>query len=87
MHDTDQKRLRQHVQRWKHAGPKLVEIKRRELRAFDYATNRDLIDGMLQWACEHAQPRWSTGLVEQQRHFMKLRKPETATPDDEEAAP
>ncbi|MDP2647450.1 MAG: hypothetical protein Q8P24_21175 [Desulfobacterales bacterium] len=87
MQETGKKRLRQYVERWKQAGPRLAEIKRQELRAFDYTANQDLIDGMLCWACEHGRPRLATGLVEQQRHFMKLRKSETAVPVDEETAP
>ncbi|MBW1700018.1 MAG: hypothetical protein JRH18_19330 [Deltaproteobacteria bacterium] len=77
MNKTEKMRLSQYAERWKSAGVRLAEIKRQELRSFNYAANWELIDEMLTWACEHAPPRLSTGLVEQQRYFMKLRKPGT----------
>jgi hypothetical protein len=51
----------------------LRKIKRRELRAYNYNENRGIVDGMLQWACEHRQARLSSGLVEQQRLFGKMK--------------
>lgn len=60
------------VETWKRAGPALKKVKREELRKFDYEKNLPLIEDMLQWACDHQQVRLSSGLVEQQRLFMKL---------------
>ena len=76
MKNSTKDQLRNYAETWKRAGAALKEIKRRELRSYDYAANQRLLDEMLNWACEHAQPRLSTGLVEQQRVFMKLRKEE-----------
>ena len=70
-HDPNAKRW---VETWKRAGPKLAAIKARELRAFDYAANLERLDEMLDWACEHARPRLTSGLVEQQRLFQILRR-------------
>ncbi len=80
------KGLRQYAERWKQAGPKLAEIKRQELRGFNYSASQNLIDGMLRWACENTHPKLYTGLVEQQRYFKKLRKTETDVPDTEETS-
>lgn len=62
------------VDAWKRAGSALEEVKRRELRAYDYDKNQALLDEMLQWACDHRRIRLTSGLVEQQRMFMKLRE-------------
>ncbi len=59
---------------WARAAKALKEIKRRELRAYDYQENKAVINGMLQWACEHPVARSVSGLVEQQRVFMKRKK-------------
>lgn len=71
MHSTDEKEW---IGAWKTAGEALQKIKRQELQSFDYAANEKIIDGLLQWACDHAEARPGSGLVVQQRLFMKLRK-------------
>lgn len=72
----DSEKTKTWVETWKQAGASLEAIRRKELRAYDYDKNQAIIDGMLQWACEHQQIRLSSGLVEQQRLFMKIRKPQ-----------
>ena len=75
MTDAEREQLREWVQRWQRVGPELDRIKREELRAPDYyEKNLPLLNDMLQWACDHARPRTTSGLVEQQRLFMKLRE-------------
>lgn len=64
--------LKKWVETWKTAGIELEKIRLDELRAFDYEKNSELIDSMLQYACEHAKVRLTSGLVEQQRFFKKL---------------
>lgn len=64
------------VNTWQRAGRALDKIKRRELRSYDYDKNRKIIDEMLQWAHEHRKIRLTSGLVEQQRLFMKIRNRE-----------
>ncbi len=71
--DEDNKQARQWVATWKRAGAALDEVRRQELMSFSYDENFALIDSMLQWACDNATPRVSTGLVEQQRLFQLLR--------------
>jgi len=58
---------------WQQAGPALKAVKAQELARFDYNRNRQLVDAMLQWACDHRRERPVSGLVEQQRIFGLLR--------------
>lgn len=74
MDATEKELVRRWVQTWQQAGEALQEVKRRELRSFDYAKHRTLIDEMLQWAYEHRTTRLTSGLVEQQYWFMKIRE-------------
>lgn len=74
MKNSDREQIKKWVETWKRAGRALDEVKRRELRAYNYSKNQAMIDEMLQWAVEHQKVRLTTGLVEQQRLFMKMRK-------------
>jgi hypothetical protein len=62
------------AQRWKAAGQALEAVKRRELQALDESRYLETMDGLLQWACDHAQERLTSGLVEQQRVFSRIRR-------------
>jgi len=74
MESLDKKQMKEWVETWKRAGVALQEVKREELRSFDYSKNQPRIDEMLQWAADHQIPRLSCGLIEQQRLFLKMRK-------------
>ncbi|MBU4184632.1 MAG: hypothetical protein KKC23_00210 [Proteobacteria bacterium] len=74
MKNSDRDRIKKWVETWKRAGSALDEVKRRELRAYNYFENQALVDEMLQWAVDHQKIRLTTGMVEQQRLFMKMRK-------------
>ena len=58
------------------ADAALDEIKRRELRAYDYNKNRKIIDEMVQWAQDHRKIRLTSYLVEQQRLCMEIKNRE-----------
>lgn len=59
---------------WQQAAAALKELKKQELRAPDYyEKHRRILDDMLQYACKNRTERLTSGLVEQQRWFMKLR--------------
>ena len=73
MKTSPQENAKQWIESWKRASDALKEVKQRELRAYDYEKNQAIVDGMLQWAFEHRKERLSSGLVEQQRLFMKMR--------------
>ena len=57
----------------KRASVALKAVKRHELRNYDLAKNQAIVDGMLQWAFENRELRLSSGLVEQQRLFIKMK--------------
>jgi hypothetical protein len=58
---------------WRRAGRELARIKREELRAFDYQQNLERINALLEAARATGIVRRTSGLVEQQRLFAKLR--------------
>jgi hypothetical protein len=65
------------VEVWKQTGPRLEELERQRLRNFRYEDHVAEIDELLELAFRFAKPRSTSGLVEQQRLFAKLRKQET----------
>jgi hypothetical protein len=70
---AEQEQIQHWVDNWQQAGKALKAIKRQELQQYDYAKNLPLIDRMLQWAYEHRTERLTSGLVDQQQWFMRLR--------------
>lgn len=70
MTDADIKRW---VDNWKRVGPILEKIEADALREND-AKSLDSFIPILNWVCERAIPRPTSGLVEQQRWFMKIRQ-------------
>ena len=74
MTNSDKKQIKKWVETWKRAGRALDKVKRQELRAYDYSKNQAIVDKMLQWAVDHQKVRLTTGLAEQQRLFMKMKK-------------
>ncbi len=73
MKTSPQENAQRWIESWKRATVALKAVKRHELRTYDYAKNQAIVDGMLQWAFEHREVRLSSGLVEQQRLFMKIK--------------
>jgi len=71
MHTHD-KNMIKWVKTWKKAASALKKVQKSELTEFDYSKNYQLIDEMLQYACEHGEDRTTSGLIEQQRLFMKF---------------
>lgn len=59
------------VATWVKAGQKLEAIRRGQLRDFVYEDHIQEIDSLLDIACRFAQPRTTSGLVEQQRLFQR----------------
>lgn len=62
------------AEHWRQWGPKLDQIRRDELRRFRHEDHQEAIDALLQIAHEHAAPRLTSGLVEQQRLFRQARR-------------
>lgn len=73
MKTSPEENAQQWIESWKRASVALKDIKRQELRNYDYAKNQAIVDGMLRWAFEHRTVRMDSGLVEQQRLFMKMK--------------
>ncbi|MBC8382754.1 MAG: hypothetical protein H8E22_02885 [Candidatus Cloacimonetes bacterium] len=75
MKDSKRKKIEKWIETWEKAELALYRIKINELRATDYySQNLVLLNEMLQYAFEHRKLRLSSGLVEQQKIFMKLYK-------------
>ena len=59
------------VQAWKEAGPELERIRREELRGLDSKRTIALLCGPADYSRPPRAPKPTSGLVEQQRWFMK----------------
>ena len=62
------------VETWKKAESALEEIRRKELREFDYEERREAVLGMLELASRFRRPRNTSGMIEMQRLFKKARQ-------------
>ena len=69
-----QRDMKEWVENWKRVGPILEQIKAEELRAPDYHERLIIVLQMCDLACTQAESRMSSGLVEQQRLFAKMRE-------------
>ena len=58
---------------WKAAGPALERVRRRELRNLDGPKTLGMLTGSADYHAEPRKARQTSGLVEQQRWFMKAR--------------
>ena len=68
MTDVKNQEIKKWVRSWQKAALSLKGLKKNELRAPDYyEKNRKMLDEMLQYACDNANVRSFSGLVEQQR--------------------
>ena len=65
--------MRRWVQTWKEASPELEAIRRREIREADNLKVLALLEGAFNHATRTLPPRTSSGLVEMQDWFAKLR--------------
>ncbi len=75
MTESERKTIKKWINAWKEASSALQEIKIQELQSDDYyEKNKQFLNEMLQYAYEHRTVRLSSGLVEQQKFFMKLRE-------------
>ena len=71
MSDTQPKTDKEWVEHWRHLGPILEEIRREELRNFNYEEQLPIIDALLQLGLDYAVPRPTSGLVELERLLAK----------------
>ena len=66
--------MRRWVEAWKLAGPELEAIRRREVREADNLEDLAALEGAFNHALETMPARESSGLVEMQKWFAKLRR-------------
>lgn len=64
---------RRWVQAWKNAAPELERIRREELRHLDAYNAISLLCGPADYSTAPRAPKPTSGLIEQQRLFRKLR--------------
>ena len=71
---TEKEALRAYVARWERASPLLQQVRDADIRAADTAQSMKIFSGSATWALTHRPATPYSGLVEQQRWFMKLRQ-------------
>ena len=71
---TEKEALRRWAQTWKLFGPELERIRLRELRDEDNRLSLQLLARAFNQATSTQPAAVTSGLVEMQRHFAKLRK-------------
>jgi hypothetical protein len=62
------------VETWKKAGPELERLRREELRRLEPERSIELLLGEVDYTVPPRAPKPTSGLVEQQRWFMKARR-------------
>jgi hypothetical protein len=74
MESQDLSELRQWVQRWQAVGPKLDELRLRELPHTDTQQSLLNLADAFESCRLHYRPLPTSGLIEQQRLFARLRR-------------
>jgi hypothetical protein len=70
---SEKEAIRAYVSRWENATPLLQQVRDADIRAADTAQSMRIFSGSATWAVTHRPAGPTSGLVEQQRWFMKLR--------------
>ena len=73
MENTDREELQQWVRRWQAVGPKLAELRRRELLLTDTQQSLLNLADAFESCRLHHRPALTSGLVIQQALFGRLR--------------
>ena len=66
--------MRRWVETWKQAGPELEAILRKEIENIDVQKELAVLEDAFNYAVHHAHPEPTSGLVEMQDWFAKLRQ-------------
>jgi len=66
--------MRRWVGTWKRAGPELEAIRRKEIEKIDVREHLAALEGAFNHATRTLPPRETSGLVEMQKWFAKLRQ-------------
>ena len=81
MSDDQEKELRAFVERWRLVSAKFEELRRRDLRNVDVAEHIEAMNGAFEAALS-TQTRKTSGLVEQQAIFAKMRDARSVPPGE-----
>ena len=73
MTEAEKANLLKSIDAWKRAGPELEKQRRADIRASDTVSAIQSMTLLFRDAVKHSPARLTSGLVEQQRWFMKLR--------------
>jgi hypothetical protein len=71
---TEKEALRAYAARWERAASLLQQVRDADIRAADTAQAMKIFSGSATWAVTNRPASSTSGLVEQQRWFMKLRE-------------
>jgi hypothetical protein len=74
MDEAERKMISQWVAAWRRAGPELERLRREELQHQDTEQSLQNLARAFEFCRLHNKPSPSSGLVEQQRWFQKMRK-------------
>jgi hypothetical protein len=66
--------MRRWVETWKEAGPELEAILRKQLEQIDVQRELAVLEDAFNYAVRNARPEPTSGLVEMQEWFAKLRR-------------
>lgn len=74
MSDGEQVQARKWVDAWRRAGPELERMRREDIRRADTACSIPAFDGLFELAVRECPPKPTSGLVEQQNCFRRVRR-------------
>ncbi len=80
MVDNEARELRAYVERWRLASAKFEELRRKDLRNVNVAERIEAMNGAFK-ATLSTQTRNTSGLVEQQAIFARMRDARSVPPD------
>ena len=73
MDELEEQRVRQWIRNWQEVGPILAQLRDEAIRNTDTATAIEQLSDAFESARLHWTPPTTSGLVEQQRLFARLR--------------
>ncbi|NBR72429.1 MAG: hypothetical protein EBQ51_08070 [Verrucomicrobia bacterium] len=65
--------MKQRVRQWQRASPELEKIRQEEIRCADTSRAMKFLQGSVRAELKFSSASPTSGLVEQQRYFLKLR--------------
>lgn len=71
---TNEEMIRRYVETWREAAPLLDAIRHKEIREADNLKVLAILEGAFNHALRTLPPRPSSGIVEMQKWFAKLRR-------------